>query len=79
MTLEELIVEAKKHGYKLATHIKTHEDWERDKQELVDLRKQREELKSNITAISKRIHILSTSIAQYEKKCVVNAEREATK
>lgn len=73
MTLEELIAEAKKQGYQLTTHIKTHEDWERDKQELADLRRQRDELKANITTISKRIHILSTSIAQYEKKVKSNA------
>jgi chromosome segregation ATPase len=76
MTLEELKAEAKKHGYKLTTHIKTHEQWEADKQELADLRKQRKELKANITTISKRIHILSTSIAQYEKKCVSKFKEE---
>lgn len=76
MTLEELIAEAQKHGYKLTKHIKTHEEWEEDKAELYNLRKQREELKANIATISKRIHILSTSIAQYEKKCVSKFKEE---
>jgi DNA-binding XRE family transcriptional regulator len=47
-----------------------------DKQELIELREQRDELKATLAVISKRIHILSTSISQYEKKCVKNAERQ---
>ena len=76
MTLEELRAEAKKHGYKLIGKTKSHEEWMLDKAELIELRKQRDELKANITTISKRIHILSTSISQYEKKCVENARKE---
>ena len=81
MTLEELKAEAEKHGYKLIgeNRAKTPEQWEADKAELRKLRKQRTELKSQLATISKRIHILSTSITQYEKKCVENARKGETK
>lgn len=77
MTLEQIQAEAKKHGYKLVGErgTKTEEQWRADKEELIELRKQRDELKTNIAAISKRIHILSTSISQYEKKCIKNEQR----
>ena len=70
MTLEELKAEAQNHGYKLVgtNRAKTQEQWEADEAELIELRKQRCELKATLTTISKRIHMLSTSIAQHKRK-----------
>lgn len=48
--------------------MKTPAEWKAMEQELMDLKQKREELKNSLNATSKRIHILSTSIAQYNKK-----------
>ena len=48
--------------------MKTAVEWETREQELMNLKKWREELKSEVTKVSRKIHILSTSIGQYKKK-----------
>ena len=48
--------------------MKTPAEWSAMEKELTVLKQQREELKNALNATSKRIHILSTSIAQYKKK-----------
>lgn len=48
--------------------MQTATEWKAKEQELMDLRKWREELKSEVTQVSRKIHILSTSISQYKKK-----------
>ena len=70
MTFEELKTEAKKLGYQLIgeRRSKTEEQWQVDWQELLMLRQQRDKMKSELTVISKRIHVLSTTIAQHKKK-----------
>lgn len=48
--------------------MKTAADWKADEQELIQLKKWREELKADLATTSRRIHILSTSIREYKKK-----------
>lgn len=74
MTFEELKIEAEKLGYKLRCEqrSKTEEQWKADEREWLMLRKQREELKSNLAVISKRLHALSTSITQHKRNKAKN-------
>lgn len=48
--------------------MKTEAQWKSDEQKLMKLQKWREELKCEVTKVSKQIHILSTSISQHKKK-----------
>ena len=48
--------------------MKTHAEWKNSEQELINLRNWRNELKDEVATVSKKIHILSTSINQYKKR-----------
>ena len=48
--------------------MKTAAEWKATEQELMNLQKWREELKNEVTKVSRKIHILATSISQYRKK-----------
>ena len=48
--------------------MKTVQEWKSTEEELMDLREWRKELKDEVNRVSRKIHILSTSLNQHKKK-----------